>query len=338
MSPLTIASVHVHPVKSCGGIAVDVAALTRDGLAWDRQWAVVRADTGRALTQRDTPVLALISAALPAEALLGGAWGDEGGGAPAAALTLTGPPGDGHPPLIIPLHRPAAPRTRTPVSVWEYAGDADDEGEEAAAWVSAVVGRAVRLVRYAPCGGRPRLVAPAWTPAGAPPGAEAAFKDGDPLLVTSAASAADLAARLGRAGLDGRRFRANIVIAGAAPWEEDGWAELSIGGEGGGEGIRVGLAKPCDRCTIPAVNPETGVVDGKDITPALRAFRTGSALGWAGVQAPWRNAVFFGWNGAAIGCGGGGDGRAVVGLVRVGDPVAIVRRRAGPPAPAGAAA
>ena len=322
---LRVASLHVHPVKSCGGIAVDAAALTRDGLLWDRQWAVVRADNGRALTQRDTPALALISTALPAEALLGEIWSGEDGG----SLTLTS--GD-RPPLLIPLARAAtaAAPTRRPISVWEYAADADDEGDEAAAWVSGVVGRAARLVRYAPRG-QPRLVSPAWTPPGAPPGAEAAFKDGFPLLVTSAASVADLASRLGRPDLDGRRFRANIVVEGGEPWEEDGWAEVAIGGS------CLGIIKPCDRCTIPAVNPNSGIIDGKDIAQGLRSFRTGAALGWDSVKAPWKNALFFGWNGALVGCAkSGDDGRAVAGLLRVGDPVVVVRRRVGPPVPAGA--
>lgn len=339
--PLTVAALFVHPVKSCGGIAVDAAGLTRDGLSpWDRVWAVVKADSGRALTQRDCPALALIATALPAEALLGGAWSEGDAGA-AAALTLTSP---GHPPLLIPLARRPGdpPPARTAMSVWEYAADADDEGDEAAAWVGAVVGRPARLVRYAP--GAVRPVAPAWTPPGAPLTAEAAFKDGFPLLVTSAASIADLGARLGRPDLDGRRFRPNLVIGGAPAWDEDGWAELAVGGgEGGGGGdgaataaaapppIHIGLAKPCDRCTIPAVNPDSGVVDGRDITPGLRAFRTGAALGWDGVQKTWKNAVFFGWNGAVV---GGGSGAGVVGLVRVGDPVRVVRRRVGPPVPA----
>jgi uncharacterized protein YcbX len=319
--PLTIAALFVHPVKSCAGITVGAAALTRDGLSpWDRAWAVVKAgDTGRVLTQRDCTALALISTALPAEALLGE--GEEAG----ASLTLTSP---GHPPLLVPLTRPPG-ALRTHASVWEWSGDVDDEGEEAAAWVSGVIGRAARLVRYSPGRAHCRPVAPAWTPQGAPAGAEAAFKDGFPLLVVSASSVADLAARLGRPTLDGRRFRANLVIAGAPAWAEDGWAELAIGE---GDGLRIGLTKPCDRCTIPAVNPDSGVVDGKDITPGLRHFRTGAALRWDGVLKAWKNAVFFGWNGALLG-GDGGTQEEVVGLVRVGDAVRVVVGRIGPPVP-----
>jgi uncharacterized protein YcbX len=156
------------------------------------------------------------------------------------------------------------------------------------------------------------------------------FKDGFPLLVTNGASVADVSTRLGRA-VDGRRFRANIEVAGAPAWDEDGWAELAFGAV-----ARVGLAKPCDRCTIPHVNPDTAAVDMKDLTPVLREFRSGAALGWADVKAAWKNAVFFGWNGAPLagpGGGGAGGGAAVLAVLRVGDPVAVMARRIGPPVP-----
>jgi uncharacterized protein YcbX len=165
-----------------------------------------------------------------------------------------------------------------------------------------------------------------------------AFKDGFPLLVINEASVSDLGARLGEPALDTRRFRANLIIAGAPAWAEDGWAELEVvagddGSPSSAPPIVIGLAKPCDRCTIPAVNPDSGVVDGKAITPALREYRTGAALGWDGVKKTWKNAVFFGWNGAAI-CNER-DGEGVVGVVRVGDRVRVREERAGPPVPGG---
>ena len=36
-----IASLHLHPVKSCGGIAVDEALVIETGFEFDRAWAVV---------------------------------------------------------------------------------------------------------------------------------------------------------------------------------------------------------------------------------------------------------------------------------------------------------
>lgn len=43
---------------------------------------------------------------------------------------------------------PARPPPRRPAKVWAWSGVAADEGDEAAAWLSAVIGKRARLVRY----------------------------------------------------------------------------------------------------------------------------------------------------------------------------------------------
>ena len=306
-----VASLYIHPVKSAAPIPLTAAALTRDGFVFDRQWAIVRADTGRFISQRDTPSLALITPALPADALLGG-WGDP---PPDAALTLSAPGAESMAVLLAPEKR-----TTTRVSVWEFAGDAYDEGDDVAVWLSSFLGKSVRLVRYAPHVA-PRTVAPSWA-ARASPGAEAAFCDGFPLLFISAESVA-AASAAACTSLDERRWRPNIVTRGAgAPWAEDGWARVRVGD------IDVSLVKPCDRCTIPHVNPDTGERD-VDATAVLRPTRTGAVLGWEALPA-WKRALFFGWNGVPVVAGGGERGR-VLATVRVGDGVTVVEARAGAP-------
>jgi uncharacterized protein YcbX len=261
------------------------------------------------------PRLALIQPSLPADAFLEGGWGAP---PPGAALTLTAP---GAPPLAVPLDLDTPRAVRT-VTVGEYTGDAHDQGDDAAAWLSSFLGKAVRLVRYAPSLA-PRAVDAAWCG----PSARAspvAFADGFPLLVLGAASVDAAAAALGRP-LDGGRFRANVLVAGAAPWAEDGWATVSTGTPP----TNLALVKPCARCTVPHVNQETGDADAPDLTPALRATRTGAALGWTAIKA-WKSSLFVGWN-AVVEGGGPGGGRAVATLA-VGDPVALVAARAGAPA------
>ena len=54
-----IASLHVHPVKSCAGIAVDEALLIETGLEFDRAWMLVD-ERGIFVSQRDLPRMALI--------------------------------------------------------------------------------------------------------------------------------------------------------------------------------------------------------------------------------------------------------------------------------------
>ena len=47
------------------------------------------------------------------------------------------------------------------------------------------------------------------------------------------------------------RFRPNVVVAESAAHEEDGWQRLRIGE------VELALAKQCERCAIPLVDPAT---------------------------------------------------------------------------------
>lgn len=72
---MRIAALHVYPVKSCGAVTLEEAALGPLGFANDRRFAFVGPD-GRTLTQRDQPLLAAIRPRLDAHTLsleLGGA-------------------------------------------------------------------------------------------------------------------------------------------------------------------------------------------------------------------------------------------------------------------------
>ena len=63
-----IAELHVHPIKSCGGIAVDDALLIETGFEFDRAWMVVDA-RGRFVTQRDVARMALIQPTLKTDGM-----------------------------------------------------------------------------------------------------------------------------------------------------------------------------------------------------------------------------------------------------------------------------
>jgi len=76
------------------------------------------------------------------------------------------------------------------------------------------------------------------------------FADGFPLLITTQASLNDFNEKLGfDVGMD--RFRPNIVIAGNEAYAEDQWRVIEI------NGIEFSLVKPCSRCIMPSINPET---------------------------------------------------------------------------------
>lgn len=58
-----IESLHVYPIKSCAAYKVPPDMpwqITREGLAWDREWCIVHQGTGVALSQKRYPRMALI--------------------------------------------------------------------------------------------------------------------------------------------------------------------------------------------------------------------------------------------------------------------------------------
>ena len=65
---MRVSALYVYPVKACRALALDVAALGPLGLEHDRRFAFLQAD-GRALTQRDQPLLATIAPVVDDEAL-----------------------------------------------------------------------------------------------------------------------------------------------------------------------------------------------------------------------------------------------------------------------------
>jgi uncharacterized protein YcbX len=65
---MRVAALFAYPVKSCAAVALQAAALDVLGIEQDRRFAFVDA-RGRALTQRELPLLATIRPALEGEAL-----------------------------------------------------------------------------------------------------------------------------------------------------------------------------------------------------------------------------------------------------------------------------
>ncbi|MDP2227081.1 MAG: MOSC domain-containing protein [Moraxellaceae bacterium] len=235
-----ISELALHPLKSAARQQTDLIRLDAQGPLHDRRWMLVDA-SGRFVTQRTHPRLCLLSARVD----------DEG------VLCLSAP---GAAPLRA---VPEAPVTLA-VSVWEDGVDAVTVSAAADAWCSAFLGMAVRLV-HMPAAGR-REVDTAW----AGPGHFTAFSDGFPLLVVTQSSLDALNALLS-APVDWRRFRPNVVIAGdVPPHAEDGWQRLRIGQ--GAQAVELALVKPCSRCVIPSIDPDTAAKNSQILT-VLRGYR-----------------------------------------------------------------
>jgi uncharacterized protein YcbX len=239
-----VASLHLYPVKSCRGIDVARWEIGRRGLRHDRRFMIVRADGGF-MTQRETPALARVAVDIDG-----------------ASLALSA---EGHGEVRVPLSPPER-TSRRRVRVWRSEVDAVDCGPEAAGWLSAFVGEPASLVHM------PDDVERAVSPDHARAGDIVGFADGFPVLVTTAASLADLVARL-PSPVPMARFRPNVVVEGGAPWAEDRWKRVRVGA------VPMRVAKPCARCVMITTDQRTGE-RGPEPLRTLATFRTegGSVL------------------------------------------------------------
>lgn len=236
---LHLTAITLFAVKSLRGQARTTAHVEPWGLAGDRRYLVVDPQ-GKFVTQRECPALATLDAV------------PDGDG-----LTLTGA---GLPPLGI--APPGLEAETLNVTVWRDSVTARRVGPSADAWLAAALGRPCRLVYM----DRPDRARPA-DPAFARPEDRVSFADGFPLLIASSASLDDLNGRLVEpVGMD--RFRANLVVAGAAPWAEDDWRHLRIGP------VRFETVKPCGRCIMTTTDQRSGARHpGFEPIRTLQTFR-----------------------------------------------------------------
>ena len=219
---ITVRSLHVYPVKSCRGIAVDEAEVGATGFRYDRQWMVTDPE-GVFLSQRSTPALSRISTRI----------GDR-------ALVLEA---DGTAPLEIELaDAPGAPRSAT---IWHDTCRAVSAGPAAARWLSSLLGTPCELVRLPQAEIRPV------DPGHGEPGDRVAFADGYPFLLVAQASLDDLNRRL-PTPVPVDRFRANLVVQGSEPYAEDLWSDIEIGD------VALRVAKPCARCVVICTDQHDG--------------------------------------------------------------------------------
>ncbi|PLX62226.1 MOSC domain-containing protein [Sedimenticola selenatireducens] len=247
MSQLTLSGLFFYPVKSLRCISLERAPVDSRGIHYDRHWMVVDGD-GKFLTQRQHPRMALVRTALT-----------PGG------LRLSAP---GMPDLDVAFEPEGV--SEAAVQVWGDQCLARSAGEAPASWLSHYLGMDCRLFFMPEQTERP--VDPTY----AAPEDRVGFADGFPFLLISQASLDDLNRRLDEA-LPMIRFRPNLVVSGCEPYAEDGWRRIRIGK------VIFRVAKPCSRCVIPTINPETGEKGVEPLRTLNRYRREG-------------NKVYFGQN------------------------------------------
>jgi uncharacterized protein len=232
-----VASLTVFPIKGCAGMAVDRREVTTTGLAGDRQFMVIGPD-GRFKTQRRHPLLATVRPRLDGGRLFLAADGRE-----QCSVDIVG---DG---------------ARRRVEIFGKDHPALDQGDEAAAWLSDVLGVESRLVGVTPEHHRPTD--------GLVPGLSG-WADSGSLLLLSRAAADDLSDRAAeRTGepIPLERFRANVVLTDCAAHAEDDLDRVLLGS------THLAFSKQAVRCAVVTVDQRSGERAGPEPLETLATYR-----------------------------------------------------------------
>ena len=237
MQEAIVRELWTYPVKGCQGVAADAIHVSKLGIPGDRSF-VVWCD-GELVDQKDTPRIASIGAQFDAEA---------------GTLALT------HAEAGEYAHRVRAEgETRPARWVLDEFGTVD-QGDEAAAWLSGVLEKDVRLV--AP--GDPwKINFPIPQMKLLHEEEKQSFFAASPVSLANIASLDDLNGRLEHpVPMD--RFRMNVIVDGIEPYREDEAESFS------NDAVSLLQVTPAERCIIVTTDQNTGERPKSDVLKRMR--------------------------------------------------------------------
>ena len=265
---LVVTDLFIYPIKSCAGVRLDKARFDRLGFENDRRWMVVQAETNEDgvhsfVTARQKSKLVLIQPELVVDE-------ESPEGGVSLRLTTRGREAVEVPSLAVLQERKQCRTVRAHIFNKEM-DVAMIELEEVTQWLNEFLddGSDVRLVTVLP--NHDRTLSPKYDRFERQDGVQAALVDGFPFMLLSEESVSEVQRLCPQRGVTVRNFRPNIVLRGAVqPFDEETWQHVRIG-----SGAEFYCTKPCARCTIPTVDPDTGVRH-KSIEPlkTLRRHRS----------------------------------------------------------------
>ena len=230
---MQIHALNLYPIKALGGLSLQRAQLTTQGLAiplgedylFDRQWMLINPE-GKMVTQRQVPGLACLQPQILDQ-----------------NLYLSAP---GLEPILV--QKAAASAAKITSQVWKTPVEVQECSPLITQWLErALPGLGLRLVSLA--AKRPVQLERFG------PHSSTQVADAAPYLVANTASLTALNQALtleGQSCVDARRFRANIWLEGLAPFAEHQLSQLE------GTGWAVRLVDHCQRCSVITVHPDQG--------------------------------------------------------------------------------
>lgn len=232
---LKLSEIWTYPVKGLGGVSLQSATILQKGLEHDRRWMLINED-GLFLTQRTHPRMALFKTLLHNDHL------EVRHGAHAVQIPFINAAHDSH-------------RTK----IWKDDVSVIPVNAGYDRWFSQQLGVRCRLVEFPEDNPRP-------VESGYAKGVtHVRLQDAFPFLAIGQSSLNELNTKLDTA-IPMNRFRPNLVFTGGAPHEEDTWKEITIGD------LPFKGTRQCVRCTVPAVDQDTGI-PGKEPLRTLATYR-----------------------------------------------------------------
>ncbi|NXA54040.1 MOCOS sulfurase, partial [Nothocercus julius] len=239
--PITVTNIYLYPIKSCSAFEVAEWPVGNQGLLYDRNWMVVN-QNGVCMTQKQEPRLCLINPSIDLKQNI----------------------------MIIQAEVFWQSNFNSLLShdrVKTY-----DCGERISGWFSTFLGRSCRLIRQSSDiktnkhQKNTKGMAPATS-------ISLSLVNEAQYLLINVASISHLKDHIS-ARLEEplemqeliRRFRANLVISAPESFEEEEWAEISIGS------LQFQVVGPCSRCQIICIDQQSGE-QNKEFLQSLSAAR-----------------------------------------------------------------
>ncbi|XP_025955660.1 molybdenum cofactor sulfurase isoform X3 [Dromaius novaehollandiae] len=252
--PITVTNIYLYPIKSCSAFEVAEWPVGNQGLLYDRNWMVVN-QNGVCITQKQEPRLCLVNPSIDLKQNI---------------MVIQA---EGMDPISLPLEENTGKEAVICESkVCSHRVKTYDCGERIADWLSMFLGRSCRLIRQSSDikNNRHQKNTKGLAPATS---ISLSLVNEAQYLLINVASILHLKDHIS-ARLEEpleieeliRRFRANLVISAPESFEEEEWAEISIGS------LRFQVVGPCSRCQIICIDQQSGE-QNKEFLQSLSAAR-----------------------------------------------------------------
>jgi hypothetical protein len=219
MSKLVLSEIWIYPIKSLSGVRLQNASVRPKGLELDRRWMLID-ESGRFLTQREHPQMALLKTSLQHDGLM--------------VMDKKGREID------VPINAYNS-QQKLKAQIWDDEVEVYEVSNKHNEWFSDAMECKCKLVFFPESNDRP--VDPDY----ALNQEHVSLADGYPYLIIGQSSLDDLNSRLNEP-VPINRFRPNFVFTGGEPFVEDNWRNFTIGK------TRFAGVKPCARCVLITVD------------------------------------------------------------------------------------